>query len=184
MYLIALGANLPSRAGPPRATLEAALTALGARGLTVVSRSVWYRAPAYPPGSGPDFVNGAAMLETALEPAGRCWRRCTRSSMIWGAAGARAGSRGSAISTCSPAAGWCCPTGKPRCAGRGRRPADQAREAPPELILPHPRLHQRGFVLAPLNDIAPGWVHPLLRRSVREMLDALPAEDRAGIVPL
>ena len=49
--------------------------------------------------------------------------------------------------------------------------------APSELILPHPRLHERSFVLVPLADIAPDWRHPVRKRSVVQMLgDLLPAE--------
>ncbi len=43
----------------------------------------------------------------------------------------------------------------------------------PRLTLPHPRLHTRGFVLAPLVEIAPHWVHPVLGRSSRLLLEAL-----------
>jgi 2-amino-4-hydroxy-6-hydroxymethyldihydropteridine diphosphokinase len=44
------------------------------------------------------------------------------------------------------------------------------------LTLPHPRLHERRFVLTPLVEIAPDWVHPVLGRSMRELLAGLPAE--------
>ncbi len=47
----------------------------------------------------------------------------------------------------------------------------------PELEVPHPRLHERRFVLVPLADLAPELCHPVTRRTVREMLDALPARD-------
>jgi len=40
----------------------------------------------------------------------------------------------------------------------------------PSLVIPHPRLHERGFVLLPLMDIAPDLMHPIKERSVREML--------------
>jgi len=55
---------------------------------------------------------------------------------------------------------------------------------PPRLILPHPRMHERAFVLAPLADVAPGWRHPLTGRTVAEMLAALPETDRAAMQPL
>jgi len=67
---------------------------------------------------------------------------------------------------------------------RGLPPERQAEAAPPELVLPHPRLQDRGFVLAPLAEIAPGWVHPRLGQSVSQLLAALPVGAMAGIRPL
>lgn len=40
----------------------------------------------------------------------------------------------------------------------------------PELTLPHPHLHERAFVLVPLADLAPGMLHPVLRKTIRELL--------------
>ncbi len=60
----------------------------------------------------------------------------------------------------------------------------QMSEAPEQLLLPHPRLAERGFVLAPLADVAPDWVHPVTGFSVQEMLDALPAKALEGVNPL
>lgn len=45
---------------------------------------------------------------------------------------------------------------------------------PPVLLLPHPRLHERRFVLAPLADIAPEFIHPVYGKSIRELLAELP----------
>lgn len=47
----------------------------------------------------------------------------------------------------------------------------------PGLKIPHPRLHERLFVLAPLAEIEPDWVHPVLGLSVRDMLDRLLQSD-------
>jgi 2-amino-4-hydroxy-6-hydroxymethyldihydropteridine diphosphokinase len=45
----------------------------------------------------------------------------------------------------------------------------------PELTLPHPAMHQRRFVLAPLAEIEPQAMHPLLRKTAQELLETLPA---------
>ena len=40
----------------------------------------------------------------------------------------------------------------------------------PPLIIPHPHLHERGFVLLPMMDIAPDFVHPVLKKKIRELI--------------
>jgi len=53
----------------------------------------------------------------------------------------------------------------------------QEARAPDQLILPHPRLHDRAFVLVPLADVAPDWRHPVLDCTIRQMVAALPDAD-------
>ena len=57
-------------------------------------------------------------------------------------------------------------------------------ESPAKLILPHPRLQDRAFVLVPLADIAADWCHPVSGVSVRRMVDALPPSDVEAVRPL
>ena len=51
----------------------------------------------------------------------------------------------------------------------------------PDLIIPHPHLHKRAFVLVPLAEIAPALVHPVLNLNIRQLLDTIPPEDAAAI---
>lgn len=60
----------------------------------------------------------------------------------------------------------------------------QKQLAPEQMILPHPRMHERSFVLIPLADIAPDWRHPATGQSVREMVVELPESEKSGVEPL
>ena len=61
---------------------------------------------------------------------------------------------------------------------------DQRQHAPNQLILPHPRLQDRAFVLVPLADVAPDWRHPVLGHTVAEMVADLPDDEVAAVTPL
>ena len=62
-------------------------------------------------------------------------------------------------------------------------PDDQARaRTPDQLLLPHPRLQERGFVLAPLAEVAPDWRHPITGVTASGMLAALPPSALEGVV--
>ena len=52
----------------------------------------------------------------------------------------------------------------------------------PELIVPHPRMHERAFVLLPLQEIAPGWTHPVSGTALATLIGALPADQEAKIL--
>jgi 2-amino-4-hydroxy-6-hydroxymethyldihydropteridine diphosphokinase len=183
MLLIALGANLPSRQGGPRETLEAALDELSAHGLAVAAASRWYRTPAFPAGTGPDFVNGAARLEGRLDPAA-AMAALHAVERRFGRTRARRWEPRVCDLDLLAADDCVLPDAAVVRAWMAMAAEDQARSTPPGLILPHPRMHERGFVLAPLADVAPDWVHPLLGQSVRQMLAALPASARSGMAPI
>jgi 2-amino-4-hydroxy-6-hydroxymethyldihydropteridine diphosphokinase len=152
VILIALGANLPGRHGSPRQTLEAALAALPSRGIAVRSRSAWYLTAPVPVSDQPDYVNGVAEIETALDaPATLAALHAVEADF-----------------------------GRVRGVANAARVLDldlldydgQVRSAAP--VLPHPRIAERAFVLYPLREVAPDWVHPVRGRTVEELIAALP----------
>lgn len=161
MILIALGANLPSEThGPPRETLQAALRAIGDAGVAVVAVSKWYATAPVPASDQPDFVNIVASLETPLPPDALLTILHDIETSFGRARGARNAARVLDVDLLDH---------------NGQISTDWP-------VLPHPRMHQRAFVLVPLRDVAPGWRHPVSGRSVTDLLQDAP--DLADIRPL
>jgi 2-amino-4-hydroxy-6-hydroxymethyldihydropteridine diphosphokinase len=158
MILIGIGANLPAPDGaPPLATCRAAAAALDALpGLRMVGLSRWFRTAPVPPSGQPDYVNGVARLRGSIDPAALL----AMLQAIEARAGRRRGARDAArtLDLDLLAIGGLC-------------------RAAPDPVLPHPRAHLRGFVLAPLLDVAPDWVHPVLGRAAAALLADLPPQD-------
>ncbi|MGR3468258.1 MAG: 2-amino-4-hydroxy-6-hydroxymethyldihydropteridine diphosphokinase [Shimia sp.] len=181
--LIALGANLPSRVGSPAETVAATLHRLRHYDLTVTLQSAIYETPAVPSGSGPAFANAVAAVKTDVEPIGVL----SRLHEIENAMDRERGGRWTARTLDLDLLAYrdiVAPDRATVTEWIGLPPGAQMTRTPQELLLPHPRLHQRAFVLVPLTEIAPDWRHPLLGRTAREMRDALPPEEVAQITPL
>ncbi len=180
--LIALGANLPSRLGPPDATLRHALDALPAEGVRILRASRLYATPCFPPGAGPDYVNAAAMVETTRDAAALMAHLHAIEARHGRVRGARWGMRALDLDLIAHGA-QVLPDAATFAAWRDLPAAEQVRRTPDRLILPHPRLQDRGFVLVPLAEIAADWRHPVSGESVAGMCAALGPEARAQIRP-
>ncbi|MGL4236529.1 2-amino-4-hydroxy-6-hydroxymethyldihydropteridine diphosphokinase [Tabrizicola sp.] len=185
LALIALGANLPFEGEPPAETLRRAVKALSEEGFSVLAVSRFFATPCFPVGAGPDYVNAAAALEFSNEddPASILAKLHFVESYFGRKRLQRWGMRTLDIDLLA-LGDSVVPDAETQDIWRKLPPDGQIRDAPDQLILPHPRLQDRAFVLVPLADVAPDWVHPLTGRSVREMLDALPQADRDAVKPL
>jgi len=160
--LLAFGSNEAGAWGEPSAAILRAFDELGRSGVTLnrVSR-LQVTPPLGPPGQA-DYVNAAAAGETALEAEALL----ALLKRLEGEAGRRAGGMR-----------W-----GPRPLdidildyGAGVRGWDTSHDPmrPAHLVLPHPELHKRTFVLRPLSEVAPDWRHPVLGKTAVEMLAAL-----------
>jgi len=153
--LIAIGANLPGPGGtPPIATCRAAAAALDALpGLRLRGLSRWYQTTPIPKSVQPDYINGVVHLTGSIDPA-------TLLAALQALEAQAARTRG------TPNA--------PRSLDLDIIAMDTLVRQAPDPIVPHPRAHERQFVLMPLADVAPGWVHPLLQLTAAALINALP----------
>ncbi|WP_415184243.1 2-amino-4-hydroxy-6-hydroxymethyldihydropteridine diphosphokinase [Phaeovulum sp.] len=185
--VLALGGNIPSHAGNPSRTLTAALGVLVSHGFRLQAVSRYFRTPSFPAGAGPVYVNACAIV---APPAGMALypdRVLAALHAVEAEFGRirkdRWAARGLDLDLIAMG-GAVLPDAHTYAYWKSLPPADQLRRAPAGLILPHPRMAERGFVLIPLADILPAWRHPVTDETVIEMLAALPDAEKAAIRPI
>lgn len=183
--LVALGANLPFDGSSPADTLVRATAELTEEGFSLLGLSRFYATPCFPAGAGPDYVNAAAVLQGADENdlASTLARLHAVEARFGRKRVQRWGMRTLDIDLLAMGDSVL-PDAETQDRWRLMPTEAQIRSTPDRLILPHPRLQDRAFVLVPLADVAPDWVHPRTGLSVRQMLEALPQADRDAVKPL
>jgi 2-amino-4-hydroxy-6-hydroxymethyldihydropteridine diphosphokinase len=160
--LIGVGANLPGPDGRPAlVTCRRAVAMLDALpGMRLVGLSRWFESAPVPPSGQPPYVNAVAALRVdtgaTIEPA----VLLARLMEVEAACGRQRSTPNAARTLDLDIIGI----------------GDLVREGC-DPIVPHPRAHLRAFVLAPLADVAPDWVHPVLGRSAAALLAALPPQE-------
>lgn len=173
MILIGLGANLSSVYGGPATLLETALSVMPSFGITVRRLSSFYRTPAMARYIQPPYVNSVAAVETAL-PAAELLQALHRIEALFGRVRVTR---------------WAARTldldlldyhGRIITAQGPRGP--EAGVGPLPMALPHPGIAERGFVLVPLQEIAPEWRHPVLGEGAARLIERLEAAQGKRVI--
>jgi 2-amino-4-hydroxy-6-hydroxymethyldihydropteridine diphosphokinase len=163
VILIGIGGNLTSaRFGPPHQALATALAALETEGVHIIARSAWYRTEPIPPSDQPWFINAVASLATALTAPDLLAVMQALETRFGRVRGGRNAARVLDLDLLDYR-------------GEVIESAD--------LILPHPGIHERRFVLAPLAEIAPAWRHPLLGLTAERLLAGVASNQRIDRLP-
>jgi 2-amino-4-hydroxy-6-hydroxymethyldihydropteridine diphosphokinase len=145
--ILGFGGNL----GDPAAAFARALDALGDDGWVLFTSRLWQTRAVGP--EQPDYLNAAAVISWPGDPKALL----TRCRELETAAGRDRNTEQK----------W-----GPRVLDLDLLLAEEVVCAGPKLHLPHPRFHERRFALEPAAEVAPGWVHPLLGRTVAELAEA------------
>ncbi len=163
MIIVALGANLPSRFGTPAQTLYAALKAMAEKGVWPVQISrVWKTAPVPYSDDQPWYHNAVAAVRCDKEPHDLLMTLLSIEEEF----------------------------GRVRTVKNAPRLLDldliayddEIIKQGDELIVPHPRMDGRAFVLMPMSDIADDWIHPEHKKTLEDMIAALPEDQKAEAV--
>lgn len=161
----------------------AAISAISEQGFTEIQTSRFYRTPAFPKGNGPDYVNAVIAAQFDGESLEIISRLHAVENMMGRTRQERWESR--VIDLDLLAVGQTVvPDRATFDTWFNLALSEQKTRQPQELIVPHPRIQDRGFVLVPLADVAPNWRHPILNKTVLEMLDALEPSEIAEIVQI
>ena len=145
----------------PEALVREAAFALEEKNIAIRSRASLWHSPAWPDPTDPPYVNSVVEVETQMSPAGLL--SCLHEVEAQFSRTRRA-------------------LNAPRTLDldildyRGQVSTDAGGP-----LLPHPRAHMRAFVLLPLQEIAPGWRHPVSGQPIASLVAALPADEIAGM---
>jgi 2-amino-4-hydroxy-6-hydroxymethyldihydropteridine diphosphokinase len=181
--LIAIGSNLASRQGDSLELCGAAVAGLTPLGIIPSAVSRPFQTPAFPAESGPDFVNGVVLARTKLPPQHTLEALHQIENDMGRERQRRWGARvidldllfygDLVLPDLASFNAWY------------TLPLDQQKtDIPQKLILPHPRIQDRAFVLVPALDVAPDWIHPVLKRSLRDLANAMPNADISQVQPI
>jgi len=166
LIVLALGSNKSGKWGNPERTVQQAIRRIDALpSIRVISQSSLYRTAGMGPGRPDDFINAVIACISYLPPSAllRSLKQMerlagNRSAMRWGPRSLDL----DIIDYYGLVRGWMALSKK-----------ENYHACPGKLVLPHPLMHQRVFVLEPLTECQPKWLHPVFFRTATDILSGI-----------
>mgnify|MGYP002845864710 CR=1 FL=1 len=178
--MVAFGANIPGPSGGPLETVKRAIKELNNFNIFKINQSKIYISKSFPDKSKPEYINGCLHLECNFDPYELLKRLKKIEEIVGRSRAMRWDSRVCDFDILSYE-NRVIPNVKTFKYWHALSLERQILEIPNTLVLPHPRLQDRAFVLKPLADLAPNWTHPILNLKPMEMLNALPKTERLSV---
>lgn len=160
MKIIALGANLPSQHGSPMQTLKAAVEAIEKAGVKISRAShIWKTAPVPFDPDVPWYYNAVIVVETTLSARDLLTLMLDIEQVFGRLRTVRNAPRVLDLDLITY--------------------DDQIIQEGPYIMVPHPRMHNRAFVLMPMVEIVGEWYHPQTGDELTDLIYSIPADQRA-----
>ena len=179
-FLIALGSNISLGISEPLDIIKRATVELNKNGINLVSLSRFYETPAYPKGSGPNFINSVVKVEANYSPQKMLQTLHEIEEKFDRQRVSRWSARTLDLDLLALEA-QVLPSKEIFQEWYNLPLSEQREKIPSELIVPHPRIQEREFVLLPLLDIQPNWIHPILNKTVLQLCEELPEKIKKNI---
>ena len=165
MIFLSLGSNLPSKYGNRFENLELSITLLESYGISVIKKSNFYETPSYPDDKKPKFINLVISVKTHLPPIDLLSVLLFVEEKIERKRDIKNQPRTCDIDIIDY-----------------NNEIHDLNYKNFKLLIPHKEMDRRNFVLIPLREIEPLWIHPKTKESVDTLIEKLPLKDRKSIL--
>ncbi len=180
---LAFGSNQADQLKQSVEIIQSSYELLNDDSVNITTISPFFQTPAFPTGSGPDYVNSVVRAETKLDPHSLLSVLHGVEAKLGRKRKQRWGTRVIDIDLLDYQ-GCILPTPEIYHYWRDMELNLQKTTWPDNLILPHPRIQDRGFVLVPLKAVAPDWVHPVTLESIDVLIEQIDPNELEGILQI
>ena len=167
MILLALGSNLPSRFGNRFENIDLALSNLQTNGIKLLKKSSFYESPAFPNKNDPKFINIVVNVSTELDAPNLASVLILVEELMERKRGRKNDPRTCDIDIID---------------FKGQIKDFKYKNL--DFTVPHKNIVNRNFVLFPLFEVAPNWIHPKTKQSINSLINNLSNEDKNSILKI